>query len=190
MPRFPRRFRARAYYQVPGMKAGLSLSWSPTHINNATLASDQPLAIELSSGIESKLDRNLNNAVVQTVRGVLQPSITPTAANTRTRMAVSFGIAWLNTDYHTNGTSDAAQANPADDSHDWLWRYHLYLDYVSASTTKNDQAALLAPSHQLKVHVKSKRRQPSLKHRLFLMACFDNANMTKSNIGSADPSGS
>ena len=168
------RIRPRISITPRGINVGVSLTWAGTHAN-LTLdhTGFQSRAIDLSEQINTRLDRNVNNVVVQTVRGQIKCYVNPTAADTLTRLVVSLGIVWADASFVTVGGSDE-NPNPLLDSMKWMWRHNYPIAFAS-------NKALLAadnyrdPGSTIDVNVKVKRRQPSLEHHLFLFAAVNSS---------------
>lgn len=176
-----RRFFPRATLRN---RTTLDLVWSPTQFATTTTA-DQSVAISIDDNLETKLGHNLHNGVLQAVRGDIALYINPTSAATLTRTMVSLGIAWANDDNISggSGTTDASYPRPSDDSFDWIWRKNVPIAFASVQAVSGDNQR--SGLGKVSVFTKVRRKQPSLRHSLYLFVEWNNtydANITSVGV--------
>ncbi len=155
-----------------GIRAGVALTWAGTQWSNPILLNGDVVFQDLSSQLTDRLDRNLTNAVVQTVRGEVRVTTNATAINTFTRMIVSMGIVWADSAFIDPGDvlagSGATFPNPLDESMKWIWRAnYVATGVVGAVPAVSGNLERAMGGGIIPVHVKVKRKQPSLQHRLY-----------------------
>jgi len=168
----PRGARISYGRRVGPLRASIALTWAGTQWSNPVLLNGDVAFQDLSSNLDVRLGRNITNAVVQTVRGGIRISTSPATGNAFTRMIMSMGIVWADKDFvdpsDTGAGSGANFPNPLSESMKWIWRYN----YIAQGTAvAADILGGLERSNaypQIDVHVKVKRKQPSLNHRLYI----------------------
>jgi len=146
-----------------------NLTWGGTRFNNQF----QPttvFGVDITEAITTRLDRELNNSVLQTVRGQIKVYANPDTANVLTRAVISLGIVWADKNFITT-TPSGLYPNPLDESMKWIWRHNYPMAFKAEADVSGDNYR--DPGSTIDVHVKSKRKQPSLEHRLFLFGAMD-----------------
>jgi len=157
---------------MPRVRTTIALTWAGTQWTNPVLLNGDVAFQDLSNNLDVRLGRNITNAVVQTVRGQVRVSVGATAANTFTRMIMSMGIVWADSALidpaDAFAGSGAAFPNPLSESMKWIWRENVV---VTGATLSNGILGGLGRDNMgdisIDVHVKVKRKQPSLNHHLY-----------------------
>ena len=171
------RVRPFASAGLRGVRAGIALTWAGTQFSQDVQLDGDVTAIDISTALTDRLDRNLTNAVLQTVRGTVNVITQVDVALTFTRMIMSMGIAWADSAFidptDVGITESALFPNPLSESMKWIWRTNVVKTGfgTQADTAGGLEFAGGQGSPNIDVHVKSKRKQPSIQHRLYFFYC-------------------
>jgi len=159
---------------IPRVRTTIALTWAGTQWANPVLLNGDVAFQDLSSNLDTRLGRNITNAVVQTVRGQVSVTTTATALATFTRMIMSMGIVWADSSFidpaDALAGSGSAFPNPLSESMKWIWRHNLVVTGMNAGTAGVNGNFNLNNGSSMRtidVHVKVRRKQPSLNHRLY-----------------------
>ena len=156
-----------------GVRASVALTWAGTQWSQDVQLDGDVTAIDISSALTDRLDRNLTNAVLQTVRGTVNIVTQGDVVLTFTRMIMSMGIAWADSAFidptDVGITESALFPNPVQESMKWIWRHNVIKTgfVTQADTAGGLEFAGGQGSPNIDVHVKTKRKQPSIQHRLY-----------------------
>jgi len=131
--------------------------------------------IDISRQLDVRLDRSLTNAVVQTVRGTVKVGTNAVLEDAFTRMIMSMGIVWADSSFVDPGDVFLVEGpnfpNPLSESMKWIWRHNYIVSgYVPALSQDGNNIGNFETANSVQsidVHVKVKRKQPSINHRLY-----------------------
>ncbi len=167
----PQRTNRRSF--IPRVRASIALTWAGTQWSQPVLLNGDVIAVDISSNLTARLDRELTNAVLQTVRGTVQVATGVSIGGNFTRMIMSMGIVWADKDFVDPAdaliTSSPLFPNPLSESMKWIWRYNHIIATRAADGAGLGTAELTNTYPLIDIHVKVKRKQPSLQHRLYFL---------------------